>query len=456
MIKRTLHQIASMIGIDCTQNQNVHITGVTIDSRKIEKGNLFVPFRGEHTDGHVYVEQAISNGAAASLWQKDVANPPQNVPLLIVDDILLALQTLAESYLAQTSAKVVGITGSNGKTTTKDITASILSKKYKVHKTEGNFNNHIGLPLTILSMEEDTEIAVLEMGMSSKGEIELLSKLAKPEIAIITNIGESHLLDLGSREAISEAKLEITKGLKDAGVVIYHGEEPLLHEKLSKSDYQILSFGRGENNTIYPLQIEAGTDETRFSTNLYPQELVIPVLGNHNVLNAMAAILVARELHVDFPSIKEGLLDLKITNMRMEMVEGSKGEKIINDAYNASPTAMRAAINLVCELTGFENKYLVLGDMLELGTEEIQFHRMIGESIQPDCIDKLFTYGELANHIAEGAKGILKDGNIHSFLDKNELINELKKHVKEKDLVLVKASRGMKLEEVVQALQQPE
>ena len=453
MMNRTIGQIAAILGIECKEHQDVAVSGVTIDSRKVKPGNLFVPFKGENADGHKYVEQAIAQGAAAALWQKDVPNPPAGAPLLFVEDNLKALQTLAEAYLQSTNAKVVGITGSNGKTTTKDMAAAILSQKYKVHKTEGNYNNHLGLPLTILAMDEDTEVAVLEMGMSGKGEIELLSGLAKPDIAIITNIGESHLLDLGSREAIAEAKLEITTGLKEGGLLVYHGDEPLLAEKLSGSKWRTACFGRSHDLTAYPLEIQAANDHTSCRLNLFEGELVIPVLGNHNVLNAMAAILAAKELGVDYEMVKKGLSALKLSNMRMEMVEGAQGEKIINDAYNASPTAMRAAIDLVGALSGFGQKILVLGDMLELGAKEIQFHQMIGQSIDAGAVDKLFTFGELAAYIAEEAKAGLGEGNVYAYQDKQLLIEELKKHVRANDLVLVKASRGMKLEEVVTALQ---
>lgn len=452
MIKRTLEQIASMMGLDCMKQCTELITGVTIDSRKVQKGNLFVPFKGENTDGHAYVESAIANGAGAALWQKDVPNPPENLPILLVDDPLVALQKLSESYLQQISPKVIGVTGSNGKTTTKDMIASLLSQKYKVKKTEGNFNNHLGLPLTILGMEEDTEVAVLEMGMSGRGEIELLSNLAKPHIAVITNIGESHLLDLGSREGIAEAKLEITTGLRENGTVIYYGDEPLLHNKLAHSEWRVQSFGKESKNTIYPTTIESSQDQTTFTTNLEEKSFVLPVLGNHNVMNALAAILVAKELQVDNTVIAKGLVELKVTNMRMEMVEGKLGEKIINDAYNASPTSMKAAIDLVTELKGFHQKFLVLGDMLELGPDEIQFHRQIGESIKKDSIDKVFTFGTLGMHIAEGAISALGEDRVHAFLDKQTLIQELKNCTQKDDLILVKASRGMKLEEVVQAL----
>ncbi len=453
MMKRTLKQVAEMLAVEYGTQGDIQISGVTIDSRKVQKGNLFVPFKGENVDGHYYIEKAIENGASAALWQKDVPEPPTGIPLLIVEDTLLALQTMAAKYLEECGPKVVGITGSNGKTTTKDTTASILSEKYKVHKTEGNYNNHLGLPLTILSMEEDTEIIVLEMGMSSKGEIELLSNLARPEIAIITNIGESHLLDLGSREAIADAKLEITSGLKKDGIIIYHGDEILLSRKLKDGKWKSISFGRAESNDLYPRKIRSENTSTAFTLNIHREELNIPVLGNHNVLNAMAAIAASLQLGVDWKGIQNGLSHLKLTNMRMEMVEGSNGERIINDAYNASPTAMRAAIELVSELTGFKRKFLVLGDMLELGEEERDFHYSIGEFINGEAIDKLYTYGRLGKDIAEGAKGKLGEANVHAYQDKDQLINDLKKEAAEGDLVLVKASRGMKLEEVVYALQ---
>lgn len=452
MIKRSIAQLANMLGIKWQGNSETMVTGVTIDSRKIEKGNLFVPFKGEHTDGHVYVEQALKNGAAVALWQKDVPNPPENMELLIVDDTLAALQKIASSYLQEVKPKVIGITGSNGKTTTKDITDALLSTKYKVHKTSGNFNNHLGLPLTILGMDEDTEIAVLEMGMSSRGEIELLSNLAKPDIAIITNIGESHLLDLGSREEIAAAKLEIMAGLKEDGVLIFHGDEPLLKDQLMNNGQRMASFGRDHSNTIYPLEIQMDESQTVFLTNLYPEKLTLPILGNHNVMNAMAAILTAKEFGVDFDSIQQGLLNLKVTNMRMELINGHNGVKVINDAYNASPTSMNAAIQLVGELKGFNRKYLVLGDMLELGKDEVAFHQEIGASIPANQIAGLFTYGELGEQIAEGAKRVLNPEQIFSFKEKKQLIDKLKELVSENDLVLVKASRGMRLEEVVNAL----
>lgn len=457
MIKRSLKQIAEMVSAqnDITSYLDIVIAGVTIDSRKIEPGNLFVPFKGEKVDGHKYVEEAIKNGAGAALWQKDVPNPPQGLPLLIVDDCLAALQELARKYRKELSVKVVGITGSNGKTTTKDMTSSLLSLKYKVQKTEGNYNNHLGLPLTVLGLNEDTEIAVLEMGMSGRGEIEFLTKLACPDAVVITNIGESHLLDLGSREGIAEAKLEILQGLRKGGLAVLHGDEPLLMERIHqfKGDVQVQTFGRSDTNDLFPTEITQLEQGNSFKINASNKTFELPVLGTHNILNALAAMLIARYFSVSFEEITEGLKTTKLTNMRMELVEGKRGEKIINDAYNASPTSMMAAIELVSNLQGYERKILVLGDMLELGPQEEQYHLQIGEGLNADKIEFLFTYGQLGSHIAAGARNVLGDERVFDFLDKEELIQSLKKYLNGQTLVLVKASRGMKLEEVVKALQ---
>lgn len=457
MIQRTVKQLTDMINVqnDISAFSGISIIGVSIDSRRIEKGNLFIPLQGEHSDGHKYVADSIRKGAAAALWQKDVPNPPLDLPILIVEDCLTALQELARQYRNQLSVKVVGITGSNGKTTTKDMTASLLSLKYKVQKTEGNYNNHLGLPLTVLGLNEDTEMAVLEMGMSGRGEIEFLTKLACPDAVVITNIGESHLLDLGSREGIAEAKLEIMEGLKEGGLAVLHGDEPLLMERINrfKGNVQLQTFGRSESNTIYPTSIHQLSYGNEFTTNISNQTFELPVLGTHNILNALAAMLVAHYFSIPFEEMNQMLSAVKLTNMRMELVEGKKGEKIINDAYNASPTSMMAAIELVSNLQGYERKILVLGDMLELGPQEIEYHRQMGEGLNSEKVDLLFAYGQLGKFIAEGAASVLPKEKILAFTDKQELIRELEKHVDDKTLVLVKASRGMRLEEIVTALQ---
>ncbi|UXH42702.1 UDP-N-acetylmuramoyl-tripeptide--D-alanyl-D-alanine ligase [Rossellomorea vietnamensis] len=456
MFEKTIREICTMLDVknDLSAFDSVIVKGVSIDTRKIESGNLFVPFKGENVDGHQFVRQAIENGASAALWDVNVPNPPEDIPVIVVEDPLLALQALANKYRHELDLKVIGITGSNGKTTTKDIVANLLSVKYRVHKTQGNYNNHIGLPLTILSLPQDSEVAVLEMGMSGFGEIELLSNISQPDAAIITNIGESHLQDLGSREGIAKAKLEIVKGLKPDGLFAYYGDEPLLQEGVKGIGIKNMeTFGRSESNNIYPTKIEMNNQGSYFETSVAEGEtFFLPVLGQHNIHNALAGILIARHFGLSVDEMKEGLRSLKLTQMRMEMVEGKKGESIINDAYNASPTSMKAAIGLVSELEGFRTKILVLGDMLELGDDEEEFHQEIGRLIDQEKVQQVFTFGRLGTFIAKGALENFPEERVHSFMDKESLAQELSSLIKGDELILFKASRGMKLEEIIEGL----
>ena len=457
MIRRNFKEVEQMVLCSGGTNEyeDIVIKGVSIDSRTLKAGNLFVPIIGESFDGHQFIKEAIKNGAVAALWKRDVPNPPKNFPLIYVEDTLLALQSLARSYRNQLAVKVVGITGSNGKTTTKDMLASILSTTFNVQKTEGNLNNHLGLPLTILRLAEDTEMAVLEMGMSGRGEIELLSEIARPNATIITNIGESHLQDLGSRDAIAEAKLEIIKGLEENGVLVYNGDEPLLERKLQNTTVHTIRFGTATSNDLYPLSIKLEGDGTYFTVNKASSiTFFIPVLGKHNVNNALATIAVADLFGVKWENMKNGLQKVKMTTMRMEMVNAKNGLSIINDAYNASPTSMNAAIELISGLKGYEKKLVVLGDMLELGENEVNFHQEIGRQIDPSLVDYVFTFGTLGAQIAEGAKKMFPNHRVKPFSDKRKLIEELANLAGTEDIVLVKASRGMKLEEVVTALKQ--
>ncbi|AZB41372.1 UDP-N-acetylmuramoyl-tripeptide--D-alanyl-D-alanine ligase [Bacillus sp. FJAT-42376] len=456
MIQRTLKEIQKMAGGEglAAQYEEVSIAGVSTDSRSVKNGSLFVPITGENFNGHRFAEKALSEGAAAILWAKKELNPPSDAPVIFVDDTLSALQTLAKSYKEQLNVKVAGVTGSNGKTTTKDLLASALSASFKVHKTQGNFNNHIGLPLTLLSMPEDTEVAVLEMGMSAKGEIEFLSTLARPDAAIITNIGESHLMDLGSREGIADAKLEIASGLKEDGVLFYFGDEPLLEERVPALKRKTVTFGDTDKNDLYPSDVVQSDTGVTFTVQPGGEAFSIPVLGKHNVWNALAAIAAARRFGLTDDAIRSGLSNLAMTAMRLELSKCSKGWSVINDAYNASPTSMKAAIKLTEDLDGYSRKILILGDMLELGDREAEFHEETGEVITMGKTDLVFTYGRLGEWIAKGAKKNLPADQVASFTDKQELIAAVKKAAKPGDLFLVKASRGMRLEEAVEALKQ--
>ncbi|PRS11981.1 UDP-N-acetylmuramoyl-tripeptide--D-alanyl-D-alanine ligase [Bacillus paralicheniformis] len=456
MITRTVKEIAEMSEGVLTNEafEGRLVKGVSTDSRKLAKDQLFIPLAGERFNGHVFAEQAFQEGVAAVLWNRSEPNPPEGKPVILVDDTLEALQKLAKAYRHQLDVKVVGVTGSNGKTTTKDMIHAVLGTEYKVHKTEGNYNNHIGLPLTILAMPEDTEIAILEMGMSAKGEIDFLTRLARPDIAVITNIGESHLLELGSREGIAEAKLEIVNGLSKEGTLIYVGDEPLLAERLNQPPYETKTFGE-DPAFDYQLEDMTQTEEgTAFRVRGIENRFFIPVLGKHNVKNALAAIAAGDLLNVSRAHIAEGLTKLKVTEMRLELVKTPDGVAIINDAYNASPTSMKAAIELVEQIKGYGKKMLVLGDMLELGEGEKVFHEEIGQAVNPDSIDFLFTYGELGAYIAKGALNHFPEHRVLHFNPENK--DGLKKTLKEKantgDLILVKASRGMRLEDVIKDL----
>ncbi|MBY0031015.1 UDP-N-acetylmuramoyl-tripeptide--D-alanyl-D-alanine ligase [Priestia aryabhattai] len=452
MIKRTLKQLAAMIPGSAfhSGNEAAAIEGVSIDTRTIQQGNLYIPIKGERFNGHTFVDKAIENGAVATLWNKDEENPPTDISVILVDDTLEALQQLAKSYRHELDIKVVGITGSNGKTTAKDMVKAVLDTTYRVLKTDGNFNNHIGMPLTILRLDETHDIAVLEMGMSSRGEIEFLSNLAEPDVAIITNIGESHLQDLGSRDGIAEAKLEITSGLAPTGQLVYNGDEPLLTSRVVNPLFETVTFGSSEQNDLYPSAISAEELGTTFTVSRETTySFFIPVLGKHNVHNALSAIAVGHYFGLDNETIAKGLKELKLTNMRMELVKRTDGLTFINDAYNASPTSVKAAITLMHDLEGYKQKILVLGDMLELGDQEKEFHKEVGEFIEAEKIDYVLTYGPLSVEIEQGAKNNFAEDKVMHFEEKDELVKKLTAITTREDVVLVKASRGMKLEEVI-------
>lgn len=473
MIRATLSEAAAWCGATLQgrpAGAEPEIAGVSIDSRSIGAGQLFVPIAGDRFDGHDYIEKAASAGAAAALWQRDRALPADTgLPLLLVDDTLAALQRLAESYLASWRPKVVGVTGSNGKTTTKDLIFSALATVYRTAKTEGNFNNHIGLPLTILRTDRDTEVLVLEMGMSAFGEISLLSRIAKPDIAVITNIGESHLEHLGSRRGIAQAKLEIAEGLKPGGTLIYNGDEPLLREELAAlalpEDAGLITFGESKACDLRATDIATDAERATFvasgsgaagspaqESEAQAARFEVPIPGRHNAVNALAAIAVARRLGVADADIARGLAEAKLTGMRIERVQARSGALVLNDAYNASPASVRAAISLVAQLQGYRRKWLVLGDMLELGPDEAAFHAGIGRELSKGQADGLLAYGPLSAHTAEAAAQAMPSGVVKHFADKNELAEALLSLVEPDDLVLVKASRGMRMEEIVRRL----
>ncbi|GAB3793557.1 UDP-N-acetylmuramoyl-tripeptide--D-alanyl-D-alanine ligase [Virgibacillus kimchii] len=427
------------------------IAEVSTDSRKKMNQALFVPIIGENFDGHHYILQAVEQGAIATLWDERKELPadlPDDFPVYFVDDTVMGLQRTAENYRAEVDPTVIGITGSNGKTTTKDMVRAVVETTYQTHYTRGNLNNHIGLPLTILSMKRDTEVLVLEMGMNQFGEIETLSKIARPDYAIITNIGESHIEFLGSREGIARAKLEILDGLCANGKVIIDGDEKLL-EKLHEQE-NVITSGYGKENTkvIEIISMEYNRTDFRLKNS---GKFTIPLLGKHHVHNASYAISIGELLDIKQEKIQHALQQLSRTSMRFEMIKGANGTSIINDAYNASPTSMKAAIDVVKEMDGFNHKVLVLGDILELGVHAEEMHRSIAENITVP-ITAVFTYGDQAGVISESIAE--KNKTIHSrhFTSKEALIKEIKHYLGEDSLLLFKASRGLQFEKLIEEL----
>lgn len=450
-MKESLQTIADWLQVEGQQLENKMITGVSIDSRQIEKGDLFIPFRGEQVNGHRFVEGAIEKGAAASLWLKDEPNPPANIPLLFVDDAELALQQMARCYREELSCKVIGITGSNGKTSTKDLVASVLSPYVNVKKTEGNFNNELGLPLTILSLEKDTDVAVLEMGMSGFGEISFLSTLAKPDFAVITNIGEAHMQDLGSRSGIAKAKFEIIDGLDATGKLIYDGDEPLLTPFVEGAAVITESFGYGEANDLALHTVDTTDVGSVFTVNgRFSGAFSIPVYGAHQVKNTLAAILIAKELGLSNEQIATALQTAELTAMRMQPVIGSNDALFINDAYNAAPTSMRAALSFMKETTLRQEKWVVLGDMLELGEDEQNYHESLAEDLSQMNLTGIALYGPRMKWLYQQLEGQMEGQLVWSETSYEPIVDLLKQSTNDESVILLKGSRGMALEKVLE------
>lgn len=431
------------------------IDSVTFDSRKAKPNSLFVPLKGE-TDGHDYIRSAMENGAAATLWSRPESEAPTDIAVILVDDTLSALQDLAKTYLQTIHPKVVAITGSNGKTTTKDMTAAALSARYQVHKTEGNYNNEIGLPMTILDMPKETEILVLEMGMSSFGEISLLTHLAEPDVAAITLIGESHLEYLGSRRNIAKAKLEILEGLKPDGLFIYPIDEPLIREEMPIDNaFRKMTFGIDHDATVFAYQITSGKEKTTFHISTEDGvEMELPVLGNYNVQNALIALMIADFFGISASEAKEPLQSFQLTANRTQWLAGVNGSQILNDAYNASPTAMKAVLAAFGKLPCEGRRMVLLGDIRELGEKSAELHAGIASSLPSDQFDEVYLYGkEMAALYQELLKEGFSSDRLHYYEgEKAALVKELTHTLAENDQMLIKSSFGTDLLSVVEKL----
>lgn len=460
MIKRSLNEIQLMIngyGLKEEYN-NLSIEGVSTDTRKIERGQLFIPLIGENFNGHKFINQASEKGAVAALWNKSEPLPKIDFPLILVDDTLSALQKLAKEYRSELNIKIIGITGSNGKTTTKDIIASTLGTKYRTKKTMGNLNNLIGVPLTILDLDEDTEVAVVEMGTDKFGELSLLTSIVKPDVAIITSIGEAHLEDLLNKENVAKAKLEILEGLNPDGLFIYFGDDPTLKKVLENYSikHKVLTYGEEEHND-YQCTLNEMDNEGIYFTLKTPssQKFLLSMLGKHNMYNSVASIIVARYFDISFELIQEGFNHIQKTGMRSELVN-AQNFTIFNDSYKSNPDSLLAALDTIYDMDGYSQKIVVIGDMLGLGADEVQSHQKIGLEIDEKEIEYIFTIGPLAKHIEDTAKDRFSKEKLIHCGEKTELIQKLKEVIKPNSLILIKASRSLELEEVVEALKKVE
>ena len=433
---------------------NVDIENVTIDTRKVEKGSCFIGIKGEKTDGNLLYKNAFDAGASLVILEYFDESPENinylkenNKSVIIVPSTIEALGLLAKLKRSEFFSPVVAVTGSAGKTSTKDMIYSVLKEKYKIHKTIGNQNNHIGLPLTILSLDKDNEILVLEMGMNHLKEISYLTNIAKPDVAVITNVGTAHIGNLGSRENILKAKLEILEGLNPNGTVIINNDNDLLHKWYleNKDNYKIITIGINEVSDYMPVIIEKGEWGTTFSckNTIYK----VPVGGDHFIYNALSAIAVANLFNVSTKEIQDGIINFELSSNRMS-VSVTEGITLIDDSYNANFDSMSYAIKYLASLPG--RRIAVLGSMKELGNFSESLHRKIGALVAKEKIDILITVGDEAKFINEEAinNGYNKDTSYHFETNKEAIafINSIKRS---EDNILVKASNSLNFKEIV-------
>ena len=477
----TLQQIASACGGKLCRaegKENMQIEGAVLDSRQVQPGYLFFATKGERVDGHSFIPAVAEKGAICTVCEKE---PETEIPYILVEDSFQALKDVAEYYRQSLDITVVGITGSVGKTSTKEFIAGVLSEKYNVLKTEGNFNNEVGLPLTILKIREEHEVAVVEMGISEFGEMHRLSKVAKPDICVMTNIGQCHLENLKSREGILKAKSEIFDFMNELGYVVLNGDDDMLATVKEVHGIRPIRFGFGVASETGTAKVEAASIESAslkedsandctkdvFATDIvnrglfgseammhiegseYPIQVTLP--GEHMVYNALAAACVGRILEMEIPQIQSGIEKVRPVGGRSNIIRAPK-YTVIDDCYNANPVSMKAAIDLLQSADG--RKVAILGDMFELGAKEKEMHAEVGSYAVGKAIDMLLCVGILSRNMYEGAMNALDDTQtnkeaVYYFETKAELMERLPEILVEGDTVLVKASHGMHFEEVV-------
>ena len=464
--KLTMAELAQMCGgmlfcVGGENNKDIPFDSICTDSRETAEGALFVAIEGERVNGHDYIGAALSLGTGCVLCERipETLND-KKYTAVVVEDSIKAMGELAKAYDRRINHRKVAITGSVGKTTTKEFVAAVLAESFKVHKTEGNFNSNIGMPLSMLSMKGDTEVSVLEMGMSDFGEIDYLSRIAEPDIAIVTNIGSSHMEHLGSRENICRAKMEIVNGLKKGGTLILNGDEPMLRE-YENGDYNTVYIGIANKNCDFrAVNIRSNINSTKFEilyNNKIVKRVTIPALGEHNVYAALFAYAVGVRMGLDDETIMRGLANFKPVGMRQNVYE-IEGITLIEDCYNASPESMRAATSVLRDIKERQGGRMcaVLGDMYELGSASDRLHEEVGLNFARMGGSMLYTFGKSANNIAAGAVlGGVALENIYRNEDVKDptLTGEmLLSSLRAGDVLLVKASRGAAAERIINYL----
>ncbi len=458
----TIEQAAMACGGRVVGDPNTEIFSVVIDSRCASHGAMFAALKGENTDGVEYIDCAIDNGACCVLSTKS----PKKGNAIIVPDTLKALMKIAQFYRDRTSPITIAVTGSVGKTTTKEFVASVVAMKYRTQKTNGNYNSTIGLPLTLFELKDDTEALVLEMGMGGLGEIEAMSGATKPAVAIITNIGTSHLEKLGSRENILKAKMEITTGLKKNGLLILNGDDRMLWEKRDEEGPYIKKYVGIYNDEADYIAKNISISPGDIVFDIYNREtgetmcgIKIPAIGMHNVYNAMVSYVCAEFLDVEKEDIKKGILNYKTTGMRQKIYKcGSY--TLIADCYNAAPESMKASLDVLAQTGHFcsGRTHAVLGDMMELGGGSELLHRQVGKALSERKITYLYALGDGGRQIARGAvEGGMNPQNVFIFTGesaKADAARAVFENVKSGDAVLFKASRSVALEDSIKIFEE--
>ena len=437
-------------------NENIECENFSKDTRTINEGDIYIGIKGEKFDGSKLWDEALEKGAKAVIVEnieieKDKLQKYADKAIIKVENTLEALYKLAEYKRSLYDIPVIAITGSVGKTSTKDIIANVISTKYKTLKTEGNNNNNIGLPMTILKLK-DHEALVVEMGMNHFGEISLLTKIAKPTIAVITNIGTSHIGNLGSRENILKAKLEILEGM-DKPILVINNDNDLLHDwyEKNKEKIEIHTVGIENQSEINAKEIKLKEESSEFTAKTKQEEIKVnvPVGGTHFVYNSLCAIAIGKLLDISTENIIKGISTFELTKKRMDIKKLNNGAIIINDSYNASYESMKASIEFLAKHTG-ERKIAVLGDMFELGEYTKELHEKVGKEIVKNKIDVLICSGEYSKYIIEKVKN--SSTKTFYYENKEQIVEKLQKELKNGDVVLVKASNAMKFYEICQKL----